>query len=53
MSYLVQKGLAKTGNYTFYDRTCKAILFVGILGNLALGILVLYDINNFGAVIFY
>lgn len=52
MSYMVQKWLAKTGDYKFYDRACKIILLVGILGNLALGILVLLNINNLTAVIF-
>lgn len=39
MSFLVQIWLSKTGNYKYYDNTCKIVLFVGILGNIVLGIL--------------
>lgn len=40
MSWIVQKRLTITGNYRYYDHTCKITLFVGILGNIILGTLV-------------
>ncbi len=51
MSWLVQKWIYKTGDYKYYDRTCKIILFIGILGNLLLGTLVEFKIKNLPAVL--
>ena len=40
MSWIVQIWLAKTGDYKYYDRTCKTVLGIGIVGDLILGLLV-------------
>jgi uncharacterized protein involved in response to NO len=45
MSFMMQKWLGKTGDYKYYDRSCKIILFIGILGNLAVGTLVQLKVN--------
>lgn len=50
MSWVVQRWLAKTGDYKYYDRTCKITLLFGILGNLVLGTLVQFGVEHFSAV---
>lgn len=40
MSFFMQKKLKETGNFIFYDRVGKAILILGLIGYLVMGILV-------------
>ena len=47
MSGVVQIWLGKTGDYKYYDRTCKVLLFIGIVGNLLLGTLVQCQVESF------
>jgi hypothetical protein len=47
---MVQRWLTKTGDYKFYDKTCKIILFIGILGNTSLGVIDFFNIKSFAAV---
>ncbi len=47
MAGVVQVWLAKTGDYKYYDRTCKSILVVGLIGNLILGTLIQCGVKSF------
>lgn len=49
---IVQKLLSRTGNQKIYDYVTKVILFVGLIGNLMLGVLVYYSYNQFWLYIF-